>query len=456
MTEHIEIFDKLPDGVTLHDPADGSIIQANDQFCELLGYTRTELRELDFDDLHPNEPPYTTERAEEYIRKAATEGPQTFEWMDVTKAGEPLPVEVNLRFTSIEGEERVLAVVRDISDRKEREEELRQTSRRLNLALEATDTGVWEWDMETGEVVWSETLERLLGIEPGSFAGTYEAHEDYLHLDDIPVVERAAENALQGDGTFDAEFRMIREDGEQIWVKGRGQVFTENGSKRMIGTTTDITERKEHEQELARQNERLDKFASMVSHDLRSPLNIAEGRLQLAIEDRDWEALDGVAQALDRMETLIEDFLTLARAGETVGETESVELAALTEASWRGVDTESAELNIETDSVVQADESRLQQLLENLIRNAAEHGGNGVTVTIGDLESGFYVEDDGQGIPLQKRDDVLASGYSTQPDGTGLGLEIVQEIAKAHGWDITLTDSEDGGARFEFTGVEVL
>lgn len=187
MAEYQELFEKMPDGVTIHDPATGEILDTNQQFCEMLGYTRDELLTLGFEDIHIDEPPYTSDRAEEYIRKAATEGPQTFEWIDKTKDGDTLPVEVNLRQTTIDDAPRILAVVRDITQRKENEQELQKTTRRLNLALEATDTGVYDWDIETDEVVWSETLERLLGIEPGSFEGTYEAHAEYVHPEDLAI-----------------------------------------------------------------------------------------------------------------------------------------------------------------------------------------------------------------------------------------------------------------------------
>ena len=97
---------------------------------------------------------------------------------------------------------------------------------------------------------------------------------------------------------------------------------------------------------------------------------------------------------------------------------------------------------------------RLEQLLENLFRNAVDHAGEDVTVTVGDLDDEFYVADDGPGISDDERDRVFEDGYSTVEEGAGLGLAIVAGIAEAHGWSVTVTESEDGGARFEVTGVE--
>ena len=111
-------------------------------------------------------------------------------------------------------------------------------------------------------------------------------------------------------------------------------------------------------------------------------------------------------------------------------------------------------LTVETEQTIRADQGRLRQLLANLLRNAVDHGGDDVTVRVDEMEDGFYVADDGQGIPEAEREDVFEAGYSTADDGTGFGLNIVQEIATAHGWNSRIMESADGGARFEFTGVE--
>ncbi len=222
----------------------------------------------------------------------------------------------------------------------------------------------------------------------------------------------------------------------------------------VVITLTDITDREQYRRELERQNERLEQFASVVSHDLRNPLNVAQGRLELAQEEVDNENLESVRNALDRMAALIEDVLALARQGDSISETTEVSLSATAEAAWSVVEAGEASLDIAGDIRFAADEDRLQQLLENLFRNAIEHGGSDVTVTVGAIDGrGFYVEDDGAGIPEEDRDSVFESGFTTSQDGTGFGLAIVSEIVGAHGWTAEVTEGADGGARFEITGV---
>ena len=210
----------------------------------------------------------------------------------------------------------------------------------------------------------------------------------------------------------------------------------------------------ERTRQLERQNERLDEFASVVSHDLQNPLNVAIGRAELAREECDTDHLDAVVRAHERMQELTQDLLELARDDGGDATMEPIALADAVEACWQHVDTCDATLVVETDGTVVATRSRLQQLLENLVRNAVEHGGDDVTVTVGDTDDGFFVADDGRGIPEGDCESVLEAGYSTAPGGTGIGLSIVERIAAEHGWTVEVTESADGGARFDFGVVD--
>ncbi len=219
---------------------------------------------------------------------------------------------------------------------------------------------------------------------------------------------------------------------------------------------TDVTETERYRRELERQNDRLEQFASMVSHDLRNPLTVAQGYLELLDDaSADDEAHDKIDEALTRMEALIDDLLALARQGQPIDDPEPVSLESVASESWASVAASEAVMTVTEDVTLMADPERLQQLLENLFRNAIDHGGADVTVRVGPInDGGFFVEDDGSGIPPDERDAVFESGYSTLEDSTGFGLAIVKEIAEAHRWQISITDGTAGGARFEFSGVD--
>jgi len=218
-------------------------------------------------------------------------------------------------------------------------------------------------------------------------------------------------------------------------------------------------ERKKREAELQRERNRLEKFASVVSHDLRNPLNTAQLRLDQVAAECDSEHVTEVDRSLSRMEELVTDVLALARLGKQVVDAEEVPAAPLLDRAWEAARSDAARLVV-ADSLGQfvGDESRLQQLFENLFRNAAEHAvdpDSAVTVRVGPLpgDVGFFVADDGPGIPAAERDQVFEWGYTTRADGTGFGLATVAEIVDAHGGTITVTDSESGGARFEIRGI---
>ena len=214
-----------------------------------------------------------------------------------------------------------------------------------------------------------------------------------------------------------------------------------------------ILSRIETEAQIRQQRNRLDEFTSVVSHDLRNPLGVANARVKLARDERESDHLEAVEGALERMEDLIDDLLTYAREGAQIDAMTSVDLSEVTRESWRNIQTDEATLRVDTTRRIRADRNRLQQLLENLMRNAIEHGGEDVTVQVGELADGFYVEDDGPGIPEAMREEVFERGYSMASTGTGLGLSIARQIVHAHGWKIAVTEGTDGGARFEITDV---
>ena len=220
-----------------------------------------------------------------------------------------------------------------------------------------------------------------------------------------------------------------------------------------VAVFRDVTEQHHQQETLRRQAEQLDAFASTVTHDLRNPLTVAQGNLELVKQDLEPDDLAKIESAHSRMAEIIEDVLTLARQGKRIDDPSSVALARVAELSWTHLDSKTATLSVDAERTVEADRTMLQHVFGNLFRNAIEHGGDSVTIHVGTLPDGFFVEDDGPGIPASDRETVLEAGYTTSERGTGYGLEIVQSVVDAHGWSLAVTEGRAGGARFEITGV---
>lgn len=313
-----------------------------------------------------------------------------------------------------------------------------------STVMDQVDEGVVVIDTNQTMVDYNNAARQLLTLPESSVGrAAQECFDpiDGFELDDQMLEDRETEATIE------------TEAGERIVDIKESPLYDKRGS--LIGQTVllrDVTEERTWQRQIEQQNEQLEQFAQVVSHDLRNPLNVASGHLSL-VKDGSEESIDKVETSLNRMESIIEDVLTLARQGQSIGETESVALKAQAEDAWNQVDTAEATVILDCDRTIVADPDRLLQLFENLFRNAVEHGGEDVTVTVGADESHFYVADDGPGIPDNERDSVLESGYTTAEEGTGFGLAIVTQIAQAHGWMVTVTDSATGGSQFEIHGI---
>lgn len=341
---------------------------------------------------------------------------------------------------------------RDTTDRNECERELERTTALLSTLFDALPHGVLVEDESRNVLRVNSRLfelfempgtpEEVIGADCERMAqdvsGMFVDSERFVERINESIAEREPideEELVLADGrTFERAYRPI-------------ELPTGNGH---LWVYRDRTDRKEREG-------RLEEFTQIVSHDLRNPLSVAEAHLEMAREreERTSEHLAAVEQAHERMDALIADLLTLAREG-AADDRRPVSIASIVNDCWATVETADATLVTEIDRTVRAEESRLKQLFENLIRNAIEHGGENVTVRVGEVADGFYVEDDGPGIPERDRDAVFEAGYSTSADGTGFGLSIVEQVVDAHDWELRLDEGPDGGARFEITAVESL
>ncbi|PCR91183.1 histidine kinase N-terminal 7TM domain-containing protein [Natrinema ejinorense] len=296
----------------------------------------------------------------------------------------------------------------------------------------------------------SPSSTNVLGYDPSALEDRN--YTEFVHPDDRERIAGAFSQGIEEPSSSEREEYRIRDaDGEWRDVETVGRNLLDDPFvDGVVLNTRDVTERKKREREIRRKNDQLEEFAGVVSHDLRNPLTIAQGYLEAARDAVDCEYHDDIEFAHDRIETIIGDVLVLAREGQAIGETERVDVEQAVEQAWTHVDTGEASLTVVSDRPIVADEDRFLQLLENLFRNAIEHGGSDVNVRVETVADGFFVEDDGPGIPADDRRDVLKYGYTKTEAGTGFGLAIVSRIAEGHGWSIRVTEGTDGGARFEF------
>ncbi|AZH25326.1 PAS domain S-box protein [Haloplanus aerogenes] len=411
------------------------------------------------------------------------------------KSGESIEFEVHGGRIDYRGEPAIMGTLLDVTEQKRYERELERSRAEYRELFEAFPEAVFVGTEEGGFQAVNETAVERLGYSREELLSMRPEDID-PEMETTDVSSRIAQFSRGEIKRFDTVHET--KSGERIPVEVNSTLIPYRGETAILATARDISERVERERELQRQNDRLEELASVVSHDLRSPLNVAAGRLEWAQEECDSPHLDDAATALKRMDRLIDDLLMLAGHRNRGIELTSIDLDSFVDRCWANVVTDGATLDRRTERTIMADESRLAQLFENLFRNSVEHGstdgrpeaddaedtfergatddeaasnaaGGGedaVTITVGPLPDGFYVADDGPGIPESERDRIFEAGYSTNDGGTGLGLAIVLDVVESHDWEIDVVESHDweidvvesdtGGARFEITGVEIV
>ncbi|WP_436933952.1 ATP-binding protein [Halovenus marina] len=306
-----------------------------------------------------------------------------------------------------------------------------------------TETGTAETVVSTYETLYSTEL-RETATESGEVV-TRERDDGDVTRIAVPVrFEDTVYGTLildTGPELAEMERAVLRELGETI------------GHALHAIETRNALERRERE--LSEKTERLEQFASLVSHDIRNPLTVAQGHVELLRRDHDLEGLERIDESIGRIQRIVDDILAITRGDEL--DIETVELETVVADAWDSVDTGDGQLETGTLPEMQADRSQLQRMLENLFRNAIEHGTPGgdtdVTVTVSVSDGCLVVEDDGRGLPQDLIENPFELGVSGKSESTGLGLSIVGDLADLHGWTVAVEN--DGGARFRIEGVTV-
>ncbi|MEF8817848.1 MAG: PAS domain-containing protein [Salinibacter sp.] len=454
------LFDDLPDSVVIHD-AEGNILDVNRQTVEDLGYTRRELLSMNVSDFEvglAKAELRTTWRTMEVGDRAKKRGRHR------RKDGSTFPIKVWVDKTEIAGETHFIALSRDVTEPLRKEQQLEALTEEYRALLENADDAIFFVDVEPTDSGPEFRFERLnpyheaaTGLDSDSVQG--KTPREVLGPDLGAELEANYRRCVEARAPISYQEELEMPAGTRTWQTKLAPVTVDGAVTRIVGIARDVTTQVRREAELRRKNERLDEFAGIVAHDLRNPLNIAQMRTTLSVEDPSYESLhrEKVLEALDRMEAIITDTLVLARRGNEVESLEPISVTDLTAQCWDMVEADAASLVVEDDCTIEGDPDRLRHVFENLFRNAVEHSEGDVTVRVGRAgESVLYVEDDGPGIPPADREAVFKPGETSQEGGTGFGLSIVKRIAEAHGWTVRLTEASSGGARFEFSGVEVL
>lgn len=457
---HRKLVEESSDISTVID-SDGKITYVSPAVRQTLGYEPEELvGESGYEYQHPDD----RQRVADAIERLLTESSERevvetrFRRADGSWCWIESTLQDRLDDPDIGG---ILVNSRDISQRKEQESRYHELAKEYKTLLQTVDDAIFFLSVETEESGYvfrfehlSKSYEKQTGITTEEARGRTPVD---IFGDDLGAELHANyRRCVEARESITYQEEVPVKTGANFWQTKLAPVVTDGEVTQIIGITRNVTERVKRERQLRKQKDRLDEFASVVSHDLRNPLTVAQGRTEYLAEQFDSEHFDAVVRSLDRMEEIISDTLTLARQGQVVAEPEPLDMGTLVDTCWKNVSTEEATIEIEDQLTLSGDRGRLQNLFENLFRNAIQHGGADVTVRVGRLgEDGIYVEDDGPGIPESSKEAVFEPGHTSANDGTGFGLTIVKRIAEAHDWTVRVVDGTDGGARFEFTGIPI-
>ena len=468
------LFEGAPSAILIADET-GRYVDVNRAALTLLGYERTELLALRVADVVAEEAPWADD---EYARFVAT-GEWRGELSLRRKDGSVVPVEAHARSIPLpDGRTAYTSFVRNLSERKRIEAELRLSEERLRQAVEAAELGTWEWDMVHDRVTWSPRQCALFGTTPEAFGGRIADVMALVHPEDQVAAERSAIQAV--DTTRDdyvVEHRVRRPDGGEHWLMAWGRLFRDADGHpvRMVGVTIDVTARKagERHREAIQRGEKLralGQMASGVAHDLNQSLAIIAGYGEVATRTLDAEVPDLAAvresvalirEAASDGGQAVKRLLGFARV-RPEGPEERVELrplleqvAQLTAPRWRDAAQAEArpirlDVEVEGGPTVLGWPSTLREALINLVMNAVDALPRGGEIRLRAVQHAdrvaVEVTDTGVGMPPEIRSRILEPFFTTKGEGgTGLGLPLVQGVVERHGGQLELESQLGAG-----------
>jgi PAS domain S-box-containing protein len=475
------LFSNMSEGFGLHEiildadgnPCDYRFLELNDAFERLTGMSREQALGRTVKEVMPDLDPYWIET---YGRVALTGEPVHFENYST-------PLKRWYETYSYSPRKNQFAVVFvDITERKHAEEVLRESEERLRLSLHAANQGLYDLNVQTGAAIVNDEYAQMLGYDPKTFVETNSAWIERLHPDDKEVTQQAYLDYINGVlPEYRVEFRQKTQDGNWKWILSLGKIVDYDSlgkPRRMLGTHTDITERKRAEEELQRtleelksSNAELEEFAYVASHDLQEPLRGIAGLAQLLqrryqgqLDSRADEYIDHIVDGTQRMQTLINDLLAYSRIGRRGEALQLTEADAALKAALKNLNAAihefGAAVTSESLPKVKADATQLTQLFQNLIGNALKfRGERPPQIHIGVVDAGdfwqFSVRDNGIGIEPQYFERIFQvfQRLHTRREykGTGIGLAICKKIIDRHGGRIWVESEKAQGSMFYFT-----
>lgn len=410
-----------------------------------------------------------------YEKAVATGELQVFEHQ-LSKFGKTVYEEVRI---APYGKDALLVIVRDISDRKLSEELLLKSETHLKLAQRISKLGSWEFDLRTGEVIWSEEVFRIFGRDPAIGTPTYLELQKSVHPDDWEYFNQIVQFAIATCQPYEVEYRICWADGTLIYVLARGEIICDLMGKaiQIVGTILDISDRKLAEakmlrtaNQLANTNRELESFSYSVSHDLRAPLRHMNGFVN-ALQQRlkNHEALNDpkvthylqvIEKSSQKMGHLIDGLLTLSRYGRRPLESKQISIRDLVDEAIEIIRADPnhnplVEFAIGDLPTTVGDRTLLQQVFRNLIGNAVKFSYNQPQpyIEIDSLpDQTIRIKDNGVGFQMEYADKLFGAFQRLHNDsefeGTGIGLAIVQRIVQRHGGSIWAEGYPDQGATF--------
>lgn len=503
-TRFNRVFRSSPIGINVFELDTLRCREVNDAFLEIVGYsheevlghTAVELNLLSQEESLPI-----------WIQTLFSEGEvKNIESIIRRKSGENRHLTVNAQTFELRGERLAMLLVVDITERKnaelllsavntelekrvaERTAELTRNIERLDLATDAAQMGIWDWDIQQNKLVWDKQMYALYGVKPENFSGAYDAWLGGIHPDDREVSDREAEQTLNGERPYHTEFRVLWPDGSVHWLKADGRVFWDKQGKplRMLGVDYDITERKQAEAKLTETNAALkkalrakDEFLAAVTHELRTPLNgilgMAEA-LQMptygSLTARQLKAVYIIETSGGRLLDLVTDVLDYSQmqSGKILLASEVCSFDEVCRTVLKTIQPNSVQKNQKISckvdpglATLRTDAPLLRKALLHLLRNAskftAQGGEFGITVS-GSRDTHsvtFTVWDTGIGIQAENLPRLfkpfvqLDAGLARQYEGAGLGLALVKQIAELLGGEVDVTSVFGEGSRFTLT-----